>query len=352
MAIQDDVSNFFDRMLESGRQDAGRTDRAISVLPELDGRVRSSLEMYYQPEQYGSLEEAMRFDPSLVDRVMEAYDQQAGGLLGADTYPEATMPDTSGAVPRPRPTVPQPVYPTPQPVYPTNNPTLGLTDAELYQFESVPYARANEVQTLGDRTAVMRGEPNRGGVSMAGLASEEMIDNFNDKQRAAYARLIRDMAGASGAANMRPDGAEPRSALVNSQIQAVIDRERGAPRGRVGDQATADDEKAAVKFGSLAAPGAAGVVRGAQVAQRLGGLRALLNRIGIGNLSNARQAARTNYPIGAATRFQNAPQGPAINMSPAQIRTQQMLDAARRAPGGYADGGRLRDNIMNTYGRM
>ena len=63
MAIQDDVSNFFDRMLESGRQDAGRTDRAINVLPELDGRVRSSLEMYYQPEQYGSLEEAMRFDP-------------------------------------------------------------------------------------------------------------------------------------------------------------------------------------------------------------------------------------------------------------------------------------------------
>ena len=45
-------------------------------------------------------------------------------------------------------------------------------------------------------------------------------------------------------------------------------------------------------------------------------------------------------------------QGPALNMNQANVRTQQMLDAARRAPGGYADGGRLRDNIMNTYGRM
>jgi hypothetical protein len=112
---------------------------------------------------------------------------------------------------------------------------------------------------------------------------------------AAYARMVRDMAGTSGAANMRPDGAEPRSALVNSQLQAVIDRERGANRGRVGSQMTSEDEKAAVNFGLLAAPGAAGVVRGAQAAQRLGGLRALLNRIGIGNLAKARQATKGRF---------------------------------------------------------
>lgn len=388
MAIQDDVSNFFDRMLESGRQNAGRTKRAISVLPELDWRVRSSLENYYQPEQYGSLEEAMRFDPSLVDRVMEAYDQQAGGLLGADAYPDATMPDTSGAVPRPRPTVPQPVYPTPQPVYPTNNPTLGLTDAELYQFESVPYARANEIQTLGDQAAVMQGEPNRGGVSTAGLASEEMIDNFNDKQREAYARMIRDMVGGRLAPNLnrddRPEGSEPRSAIFNSLLQEQLDRESGADRGRVGNQATADDERRALEFGAFASTGAGNVVKGgikgAQAVQRLGGLRALLNRIGVGNLSKARQATnQTQYPIGVGTRFgaarpqmmrdpatgrmlsardigpQQLPYGPqplGTVRTPAQIRTQQMLDAARRAPGGYADGGRLRDNIINTYGRM
>lgn len=356
MAIQDDVSNFFDRMLESGRQDYRRTDRAISVLPELDRRVRSSLEMYYQPEQYGSLEEAMRFDPSLVDRVMEAYDQQTGGLLDGGTYPDATMPDTSGAVPRPRPDLPT----VPRTVYPTNNPTIGLTDEELMQFESVPFARANEIQTLIDQAAVMQGRTRQDeegvpgtAVSTAGLADDEMIAGFNPAQREAYARYVRDMSGASGAANMRPDGAEPRSALVNSQIQAVIDRERGANRGRVGSQMMSEDEKAAVNFGLLAAPGAAGVVRGAQTAQRLGGLRALLNRIGIGNLAKARQAAnQAQYPIGVATRFQRAPQGPAINMTPSQIRTQQLLDAARRAPGGYADGGRLRDGVMGVYDRM
>tara|TARA_R110000824_G_scaffold395024_2_gene595274 strand:+ start:538 stop:1716 length:1179 start_codon:yes stop_codon:yes gene_type:complete len=392
MAIQDDVSNFFDRMLESGRQDAGRTDRAISVLPELDGRVRSSLEMYYQPEQYGSLEEAMRFDPSLVDRVMEAYDQQAGGLLDGGTYPDATMPDTSGAVPPPRPdmpTVPQPVYPTPQPVYPTNNPTIGLTDEELMQFEPVPYARANEIQTLVDQAAVMQGEPNRGGVSTAGLASEEMIDGFDDKERAAYARMIRDRVGASGAANMRPPGAEPRSALVNSQLQAVIDRERGANRGRVVDQATADDERRTLEFGALASTGAGnlvkGGIKGAQAVRQAGGLRNLLqtlrSRIGADDLQAARQATQGQYPIGVGTRFRSAPTQPRMMRdpvtgrmiparqvgpqqlpygpqpfqavkTPAQLRTQATLDAARRAAGGYADGGRIRDNIMNTYGRM
>jgi hypothetical protein len=359
MAIQDDVSNFFDRMLESGRQDAGRTDRAISVLPELDGRVRSSLEMYYQPEQYGSLEEAMRFDPSLVDRVMEAYDQQAGGLLDGGTYPDATMPDTSGAVPRPRPNLPT----VPQTVYPTNNPTIGLTDEELMQFEPVPYARANEIQTLLKQADVMQGRTRQDeegvpgtAVSMAGLASEEMIDGFDDKERAAYARYVRDMSGASGAANMRPPGAEPRSALVNSQIQAVIDRERGANRGRVGNQMMSENEKAAVNFGLLAAPGAAGVVRGGQAVRQAGGLRNLLQmlrgRIGADDLQAARQATQGQYPIGVGTRFKPSMQGPALNMNQANVRTQQMLDAARRAPGGYADGGRLRDNIMNTYGRM
>ena len=385
MAIQDDVSNFFDRMLESGRQDAGRTDRAINVLPELDGRVRSSLEMYYQPEQYGSLEEAMRFDPSLVDRVMEAYDQQAGGLLDGGTYPDATMPDTSGAVPRPRPDLPT----VPQTVSPTNNPTLGLTEAELYQFEPVPYARANEIQTLIDQAAVMQGEPNRGGVSTAGLASEEMIDGFDDKERAAYARMIRDMSGASGAANMRPPGAEPRSALFNSAIQAVVDRERGANRGRVGNQATADDERNALEFGLLASTGAGNVVKGvaktATAAKQAGGLRNLLQtlrgRIGADDLQAARQATQGQYPIGVGTRFRSAPTQPRMMRdpvtgrmiparqvgpqqlpygpqpfqavkTPAQLRTQATLDAARRAAGGYADGGRLRDNIMNTYGRM
>lgn len=385
MAIQDDVSNFFDRMLESGRQDAGRTDRAINVLPELDGRVRSSLEMYYQPEQYGSLEEAMRFDPSLVDRVMEAYDQQAGGLLDGGTYPDATMPDTSGAVPRPRPDMPT----VPQTVYPTNNPTIGLTDEELMQFESVPYARANEIQTLVDQAAVMQGEPNRGGVSMAGLASEEMIDDFDDKQRAAYARMIRARVGASGAANTRPDGAEPRSALVNSQLQAVIDRERGANRGRVVDQATADDERRTLEFGALASTGAGnlvkGGIKGGQAVRQAGGLRNLLqtlrSRIGADDLQAARQATQGQWPIGTATRFRSAPTQPRMMRdpvtgrmiparqvgpqqlpygpqpfqavkTPAQLRTQATLDAARRAAGGYADGGRIRDNIMNTYGRM
>lgn len=361
MAIQDDISNFFDSILQSGQRSANETRQATDVLAELDPMTRSSLEMFYDPQQYSSLEEAIRFDPILADRVMRAYDEQTVASMTPDQYPpmvpSAMMPDTSRAVPRPRPVVPAPA---PRRTFPQTVPTESLSDAELMQFESVPYARANEIQTMIDQVAVMQGRTRQDeagvpgtAVSTAGLADDEMIAGFNPAQREAYARMVRDMAGTSGAANMRPDGAEPRSALVNSQLQAVIDRERGANRGRVGSQMMSEDEKAAANFGLLAAPGTAGVVRGAQAAQRLGGLRALLNRIGLDNLARARQgAAQAQYPIGVATRFKPAMQGPAINMTPAQIRTRQLIDAARRAPGGYADGGRLRDGVMNIYDRM
>ena len=81
MAIQDDISNFFDSMLQSAQSSTNKTRQATNVLAELDPMTRASLEMHYQPQQFGSLEEAMLFDPLLVDRVMKAYEQQASGLL-------------------------------------------------------------------------------------------------------------------------------------------------------------------------------------------------------------------------------------------------------------------------------
>ena len=349
MAIQDDISNFFDSMLQSAQSSANETRQAINILPELDPMTRASLEMHYQPQQFGSLEEAMRFDPLLVDRVMRAYDQQTVASMTPEQYPpmvpSAMMPDTSRAVPRPRP-------PAPRRTFPQTIPTQSLSDAELMQFESVPYARANEIQTMIDQIDALQGGKNPGGVSTAGLADDEMIAGFNPAQREAYARMVRDMAGTSGAANMRPDGAEPRSALVNSQLQAVIDRERGANRGRIGSQMTSEDEKAAVNFGLLAAPGAAGVVRGAQAAQRLGGLRALLNRIGIGNLAKARQATKGRFMRDPVTgRMIGAKDiGP---QPPTQLQRMMLQAESGGVPkGAYADGGRLRDGVMDVYDRM
>jgi len=400
MAIQDDIAAFFDSLVEvpSNIGEAGRRamrsgeegaqlyqdimyGRPVYGLTERDRRrvMRDFGMLGSRPEM--SLEEEMEQDPSIGRRVIEIVDSYR------DTYPEVTAgpeidynqrPDTSRAMPRLRPAVP--VTPIAPPVVPTES----LSDAEMMQFESVPYARANEIQTMIDQAAVMQGAPNRGGVSTAGLATDEMIAGFNPARRAAYARMVRDMVGASGAANMRPEGAA-EDALTASALQAVVDRERGADRGRVGSSATAEDERRALEFGALASTGAGnalkGGLKGAQAVQRAGGLRALLNRIGLGNLAKARQAtAQTQYPIGVATRFakkptgtkpmrdpsgrfiaaqnygpQPLPYGPqplGTVRTPAQIRTQLMLDAARRAPGGYADGGRIQDGIMGVYDRM
>ena len=359
MAIQDDISNFFDSMLQSAQSSANETRQATNVLAELDPMTRASLEMFYEPQQYSSLEEAIRFDPILADRVMRAYDQQTVASMTPEQYPPMVpMPEigidrgTALAMPRPRP-------PAPRRTFPQTIPTQSLSDAELMQFESVPYARANEIQTLIDQAAVMQGRTRQDeagvpgtAVSTAGLADNEMIAGFNPAQREAYARMVRDMVGTSGAANMRPDGAEPLSALVNSQLQAVIDRERGANRGRVGSQMTSEDEKAAVNFGLLAAPGAAGVVRGAQAAQRLGGLRALLNRIGIGNAAKARQATKGRFMRDPVTgRMIGAKDiGP---QPPTQLQRMMLQAESGGVPkGAYADGGRLRDGVMDVYDRM
>ena len=421
MAIQDEISAFFD-MLGKGASFVGEAgDRAtrsgeegaqlyadimygrpVDGLTERDRRrvMRDFGMLGSRPDM--TLEEEMMQDPSIGSRIIEIVNSYR------DTYPEVTAgpeidynqrPDTSRAMPRPRPAAPAvPVTTIAPPVVPTES----LSDAEMMQFESVPYARANEIQTMIDQVAALQGGENRGGVSTAGLADDEMIANFNPAQRAAYARMVRDMVGTTGSANMPPEGAERRDALTNSAIQAVIDRERGADRGRVGSQATAEDERRALEFGAFASTGAGnalkGGIKGAQAVQRAGGLRALLNRIGLGNLAKARQAtAQTQYPIGVATRFgakpqvqpgypigvgtrfgaarpqmmrdpatgrmlsardigpQPLPYGPqplGTVRTPAQIRTQLMLDAARRAPGGYADGGRIQDGIMGVYDRM
>ena len=304
MAIQDDVSNFFDRMLESGRQDSRRTDRAISVLPELDGRVRTSLEMYYPAEQFGSLEEAMRFDPLLVDRVMEAYDQQAGGLLDGGDYPDATMipaprPDTSGAVPRPRPAVP--VTPTaPRPNVPT------------------PYLPIEGVTNRGPDT---------------GLGTAVVSGNVPG----AAARAIAAETG------------QPTTQQLTETVTKVRETD---PELAAQIEAGVRDAAITSMIGATMVPAAPAAAAAAPSAFGLAGLLQRLLGVVPKYTPPAALAPRLKQAIGVGTRFQKAPQGPAMNMTPAQIRTQQILDAARRAPGGYADGGRLRDNIINNYAMM
>lgn len=415
MAIQDEISAFFDMLgtgvsnfREAGDRATRRGEegaqlyadimygRPVYGLTERDRRrvMRDFGMLGSRPDM--TLEEEMMQDPSIGSRIIEIVDSYR------DTYPEVTAgpeidynqrPDTSRAMPRPRPAVP--VTPIAPPVVPTES----LSDAEMMQFESVPYARANEIQTMIDQVAALQGGENRGGVSTAGLADDEMIANFTPAQRLAYARMVRDMAGTSGAANIRirPEGAD---ALAASEAQAIVDRERGADRGRVGTQATGQDEVDAMMYGVTTLGPAPAVGAAAKAAAPVAGrgLAALLNRIGLGNLAKARQAtAQTQYPIGVATRFgakpqvqpgypigvgtrfgaarpqmmrdpatgrmlsardigpQPLPYGPqplGTVRTPAQIRTQLMLDAARRAPGGYADGGRIQDGIMGVYDRM
>ena len=314
MAIQDDISNFFDSMLQSAqssaRRSANETRQATNVLAELDPMTRASLEMYYQPEQYGSLEEAMRFDPLLVDRVMEAYDQQTVASMTPEQYPpmvpSAMMPDTSRAVPRPRPAVP--VTPTaPRPNVPTPYlPIEGVT---------------NRGPDTGLGTAVVSG--NVPGAAARAIAAE--TGQPTTQQLTETVTKVRE-TDPELAAQIE---AGVRDAAITSMIGATM-----------------------VPAAPAAAAAAPSVVGLAGLLQRLLGVvpkytpsAALAPRL-------KQATSQTQYPIGAATRFQKAPQGPAMNMTPAQIRTQQILDAARRAPGGYADGGRLRDGIVNVYDRM
>ena len=313
MAIQDEISNFFDSMLQSAqssaRRSANETRQATNVLAELDPMTRASLEMHYQPQQFGSLEEAMLFDPLLVDRVMEAYDQQTVASMTPEQYPpmvpSAMMPDTSRAVPRPRPAVP--VTPTaPRPNVPTPYlPIEGVT---------------NRGPDTGLGTAVVSG--NVPGAAARAIAAE--TGQPTTQQLTETVTKVRE-TDPELAAQIE---AGVRDAAITSMIGATM-----------------------VPAAPAAAAAAPSVVGLAGLLQRLLGVVPKYTP-SAALAPPAALAPRLKQAIGVGTRFQKAPQGPAMNMTPAQIRTQQILDAARRAPGGYADGGRLRDGIVNVYDRM
>ena len=324
MAIQDNISNFFDSMLQSAqssaRRSANETRQATNVLAELDPMTRASLEMFYEPQQYSSLEEAIRFDPILADRVMEAYDQQTVASMTPEQYPpmvpSAMMPDTSRAVPRPRPAVPvTPTAPRPNvPVTPTaprpNVPTPYLP------IEGV----TNRGPDTGLGTAVVSG--NVPGAAARAIAAE--TGQPTTQQLTETVTKVRE-TDPELAAQIE---AGVRDAAITSMIGATM-----------------------VPAAPAAAAAAPSVVGLAGLLQRLLGVVPKYTP-SAALAPPAALAPRLKQAIGVGTRFQKAPQGPAMNMTPAQIRTQQILDAARRAPGGYADGGRLRDGIVNVYDRM
>ena len=339
MAIQDDISNFFDSILQSGQRSANETRQAINVLAELDPMTRSSLEMFYEPQQYSSLEEAIRFDPILADRVMRAYDEQTVASMTPDQYPPMVpIPDTSRAVPRPRPVAPASVpdtsraVPRPRPPVPMENqPGLLLIDS---------FGADNQGQGMDDiRNTLM----DKMGTDLNTLMTE------NPKLAQAAIRLMEDQARQEGlygtqAARLRAAAGEDTG--LSARDLSV----------RVGREGTRQDEINALEFGALASTGAGNLVKGglkgAEAVQAAGGLRALLNRIGLSNLARARQATRGQFMRDPVTgRMLSARDiGP---QPPTALQRMMLQGESGGVPkGAYADGGRLRDGVMNIYDRM
>ena len=338
MAIQDDISNFFDSMLQSAqssaRSSANETRQATNVLAELDPMTRANLEMFYNPEQYSSLEEAIRFDPILADRVMEAYDQQTVASMTPEQYPPmvpsammpdtmprpvvpASVPDTSRAVPRPRPPVPM-----------ENQPGLLLIDAG---------GADSQGQGMDDiRDTFM----NKMGTDLNTLMTE------NPKLAQAAIRLMEKQASQEGlygtqAARLRAAAGEETN---------LSGRDLGVRTGREG---TRQDEINSLEFGALASTGAGnlvkGGIKGAQAVNQAGGLRNLLRNIGNRLFPQATQGRFMRDPV--TGRMLSARDiGP---QPPTQLQRMMLQAESGGVPkGAYADGGRLREGIMGVYDRM
>jgi hypothetical protein len=404
MAIQDDIMAMLSQVSDAGDRatDRGRTGAEMySQIADLlsgDNRSKAMREIAMlsgNPEM--SIEEQMRYDPLTGSRVADIIEKYMDEV-------SEPLPDTAAAMPRPRPDMS--VLPSPD-----TAPRTPVTIEQLQPLPPMPGAGPGEAGMLMvDDT----------GSAMQGQGMDEIREKFMSKSPRLQELLAQEsMDGA------RPDP-ELRKRAADLQISAIANMEKQARQegvygtqgarlraaageetglsgallaGRMGREATPEDEIASLITGGTSALGALPAGSLANVAMRLGigrfspqqiarnpqlrlqieqEVRLLLPKptagapssyvapsaqVGAQGRQAAQAAARARQAAEAraraAARGERSSQPIRIEQTPAQrLGSTQGSGSAfddlinRLGPIGMAEGMSVRDKIMNTYGRM
>ena len=409
MALQDDIMAMLSNIGDAGTLMDSRGKTGASLIPQLSREQRSWAESLYDPEQFRDLEEAAEFDSSVGDRIMEMFgttgttesDSSAGieeyiGLLGGEKAPYEPALQAPVEVSGLDPVI------DPGPNLRGRGPgEAGMMmvddNAAALQGRGMDQIRdrlmSSPVLTKSrDNLAEMQGEAITFGddISRQNLQSAE-TDYADDQEMAIRdMRFTADKEGLYGsqAARLRAAAGE------NTGLSGI------ELAGRTGREATADDEVSAIILGATA--GTSGPVIGQAISKLAApALSKLAMRLGVGRFSPQQivsnpvvrkqieqqirlalpkptpgapsswvnPASRVGAPTPRLTAARKAsrtaargqPGGPAVRVppSPAQrlgstqgsgSRFDNIVD--RLGSIGMADGGRLRNNILNTYRRM
>lgn len=387
MAIQDDIMAMLSQVSDAGDRatSRGRTGSEMySQMADLlsgDNRSKAMREIAMlsgNPEM--SIEEQMRYDPltgSRVADIIEKYMDDAGDGAAAAALPQSPVPDDmivddTRAAEQMMEVMPSPETAPRTPVSVEELPPMPRPALDASAMDSME----REIRTQDEGLAgLMAGqmapirssdiEPMaeyRPGMARFMTVTDEMNrspstrrpEGMTEEQNEAFTRMMKAQMGNELFPRTGKSPEETFRMFMENDLDAigaVMDRQGGpsgremTKRGRMLEGGR--NEELALEIGSSLGIGTA--VRGLIAARKLPEAMRLIRRT-----MARRNAARQPYTAeGQGLPVSQGGKPPArINRNPLQEKLYQQMQNPAGPTGGLARGGAVRDNIMNTYGRM
>jgi len=398
------VSDGGNRATSAGKEGEDMYSRISELITDKDNMYAAQRELgpLFDPMQFGSLEEQMRQDPltggSVADIIRKYMDDAGDG---------AVLPDTSNARPRSKPDAPIIIEELP-PIPVRSLPGAGPGEAGMMMVDDNAAAMQGQGmdEIREERMSIPTLQRSRERLQEAQGQDITFGDDFSRRDLEAaetdYNNLLQRLVIEGGEKEARQEGVY---GTQGARIRAAAGEETGLDAAllsaRMGREATPEDEINALLTGATAGTFSGPVAGQMLIRMSAPSISRLAMRLGIGRISPqelarnpvvrkqieeqirlalpkptagapssyvapaSRVGARSPRQLDAASAARAAGRGektgPAIRIdpSPAQrlgstqgsgSRIDQIINSG--GPIGMDRGGAVRDNIMNTYGRM
>ena len=402
MAIQDDIMAMLSQVSDAGDQATGRGRLGsemygnIADLLSVDDRKKAmrEIDMLGDPMQFGSLDEQMQVDPLTGDRVatiIEKYMADAGDgvpipsdMLVDDTRAAERMmevlpsPDTAprtpveiAELPISAPQIPVDAGQLPPPLPRPDFDPETAEDLILEEDQGLAGLMAGQMAPIRDSDVEEFGVY-RPGMARAMTVMDEMNrspstqrpEGMSQAQNEAFTRMMKSQLANEVLPRTGQSPEETFRIFMENDTDAInrIDAQQGGPSGREFERRRGRmteggvNEGRALALGSTFIPFAAIPKLAAQVGISAGVVNKFLSA-GPAGVKRLESMIRSKLkpipnktPGDSQTMRQRVPLTPTRN--PLQEKLYQQMQNPGGPTGGLARGGAVRDNIMNTYGRM
>ena len=411
MAIQDDIMAMLSQVSDAGDQATGRGRLGAKLYSDLiEGNIADRLsvddrkkamreiDMLGDPMQFGSLDEQMQVDPLTGDRVatiIEKYMADAGdgvpaaadGLLGGESPPaeiDPMMELVAGmGTPAPRTPVRIEELPNTAPRIPVNaeqlaplpSPALDASAMDSMEREIRGQDEGLAGLMAGQMAPIRDSDVEEFGVYRPGMAramtvmdemnrspSTQRPEGMSQAQNEAFTRMMKSQLANEVLPRTGQSPEETFRIFMENDTDAInrIDDQQRGPSGREFERRRGRmteggvNEGRALAIGSTFIPFVAIPKLAAQVGISAGVVNKFLSAgpAGVKRLESMIRSKLKPIPnkTPGARMTERVPLTPTRN--PLQEKLYQQMQNPGGPTGGLARGGAVRDNIMNTYGRM